>query len=139
MQEEPKLIEQLFFEVSDKYFQEHNGYRCLSERGIFSYAATVWIGILQRLSGNSLQKAMVSLLEQLKAGEPPIIFKQETTKKIRTTPSKAKYTWRTINGCKTSFPATAERIMAVPKEEASTIAPNKIKSKFRQEKSRFII
>lgn len=83
MQNDPKLIEKLFFEVSDSYFQEQEGYRCRSEQGIFSFAAVIWLGILQRLSGNSLQKAIISLVEQLKVGEPPLVLRQQSTKKVR--------------------------------------------------------
>jgi hypothetical protein len=83
MQRDQKLIEQLFFEVSDGYFKEQAGYRCRSEHGIFSFAAVVWLGILQRLSGNSLQKAIVALVEQVKAGELLIVLKQQVTKKVR--------------------------------------------------------
>ena len=83
MQKSSKSIEQLFFEVSNQYFQEQDGYRCRSELGIFSFATVVWLGILQRLSGNSLQKAIAEMVKQIQEGETPLVLQQQRTKKSR--------------------------------------------------------
>lgn len=75
-------LEELFLEVCGKYFEEQNGYEVRGELGLFSTAAVVWLGIQQRLNGNSLQSSLGALVDRIKISNEPF-FLAPSNKKVR--------------------------------------------------------
>ena len=59
-------LEDKFVEVCDGYLSSHEGYEIRGEQGVFSLAMVVWLGIHQRLKGNSLRESVASLTERAK-------------------------------------------------------------------------
>ena len=76
-------LERLFFEVSEHYLKENNCFDTRGELGVFSQAAVVWLGIQQRLSGNSLSASMSSLIERIREDTSPLNLALRPGKKIR--------------------------------------------------------
>lgn len=60
-------LEEKFISVCDEYLSKHGGYDIRGERGLFSFAMVVWLGIQQRLTGNSLREALKELITRAEA------------------------------------------------------------------------
>jgi len=60
-------LEEKFVSVCDGYLSSHDGYNIRGERGLFSLAMVVWLGIQQRLSGNSLRESLRDLVARSEA------------------------------------------------------------------------
>jgi Transposase DDE domain len=74
-------IEKLFYEISREWFVENNfSYESNHRSGIFSSALTVWLMILQRLVGASLQGVLIELLD--KTRESIFVEKNTRSKKL---------------------------------------------------------
>lgn len=76
-------LEGLFCEVSEGYLQEHDCFATRGELGVFSQAAVVWLGIQQRLTGNSLQRSLSTLVERIREDTSPLALVVRPGKKIR--------------------------------------------------------
>lgn len=76
-------LEGLFFEVSEAFLREQKCFSTRGELGVFSHAAVVWLGIQQRLSGNSLSVSMTSLIERIREESSPLSLVLRPGKKIR--------------------------------------------------------
>lgn len=76
-------LEGLFFEVSEQFLKENDCFSTRGELGVFSHAAVVWLGIQQRLSGNSLSASMSALVERIKEDNSPLKLALRPGKKIR--------------------------------------------------------
>ena len=61
-------LTELFKTVCVDWLRERDGCDVRGELGVFSSAVVVWLGIQQRLKGNSLKDALASVVAELKAG-----------------------------------------------------------------------
>lgn len=59
-------INEKFVEVCSDYLKSKDGYKVRGEQGVFSFAVVVWLGVQQRIKGNSLKNSLSSLVEQAK-------------------------------------------------------------------------
>lgn len=59
-------LEDKFVKLCGDYFSSNDGYSIRGEQGVFSFAMVVWLGIQQRLKGNSLRESINSFLQQVK-------------------------------------------------------------------------
>lgn len=76
------LVEKLFIETCSDLLVEEGGFETRGELGVFSSAAVVWLGIQQRLSGESLQMGLGKLIER--ARDEGGIFAYNPGRKLRT-------------------------------------------------------
>ena len=76
-------LERLFFEVSEDFLREHQCFSTRGELGVYSNAAVVWLGIQQRLHGNSLASSMSALVKRIKEESSAISLALRPGKKIR--------------------------------------------------------
>jgi hypothetical protein len=76
-------LEGLFQEVSEEYLKEHDCFSTRGELGVFSHASVVWLGIQQRLTGNTLQTSLSTLIERIKEDTSPLNLILNPGKKIR--------------------------------------------------------
>ena len=79
----PLSLEELFFEVSEDFLKENEGFSTRGECGVFSHAAVIWLGIQQRLSGDILSASMSALIERIREGTSPNNLALRPGKKIR--------------------------------------------------------
>lgn len=74
-------IEQLFFDISREWFLDREGsYASIRRDGVYSDALTIWLMILQRLSGGTLQHA---LCEGLLNSKGPFVEANTRSRKLR--------------------------------------------------------
>src|SRR5690606_13271461 len=78
-----KDLESLFCEVSKDFLKEHKCFSTRGELGVFSEASVIWLGIQQRLTGNSLQSSMCALVERIRQDTSPLNLIIRPGKKIR--------------------------------------------------------
>lgn len=76
-------LESLFCEVSRKFLSEHDCFKTRGELGVFSHASVIWLGIQQRLSGNTLQASLTTLVERIREDTSPLNLVTRPGKKIR--------------------------------------------------------
>ena len=75
-------LEEKFVEVCGGYLRSHEGYKIRGEQGLFSFAMVVWLGVQQRLRGNSLRESVAALTELAKRGELEFLTSR-VSKKLR--------------------------------------------------------
>ncbi len=73
-------LESLFEQLCGKWLAEKDWLSVRGELGVFSYASVVWLGIEQRLKGNSLHLALGALVERFKAGELQFLINRASRK-----------------------------------------------------------
>jgi hypothetical protein len=76
------IITRKFIEVCGEWLEEQDWLSVRGKLGIFSSAAVVWLGIQQRLTGNSLQSALSEMVKEIQARKEFIFIKQ-ASKKIK--------------------------------------------------------
>ena len=73
-------LEHLFEEVCTSWLLKNGGLAVRGELGVFSYASVVWLGIQQRLEGNSLRVALGALVERMGSGGMDFLFSRASRK-----------------------------------------------------------
>jgi hypothetical protein len=76
-------LESIFCKVSEGYLREQKCFSTRGELGVFSHASVIWLGIQQRLSGNSLQSSMCSLIERIREDNSPLNLILRPGKRVR--------------------------------------------------------
>lgn len=83
MENRSEDIGSLFNEVCGEYLREHECFETRGELGVFSHAAVVWLGIQQRLTDNTLQSSLSTLIDRIRSDNDPVSLVTRPGKKIR--------------------------------------------------------
>ena len=76
-------LEGLFYEVCEEYLGEHRCFDTRGELGVFSNAAVIWLGVQQRLTGNSLQSSLSTLVDRIRQDTSPVNLILRPGRRIR--------------------------------------------------------